>query len=186
MNNTNTINERLTRIQGRACAPPIQEAEFCRENKTGSLDDYRVSTLNKTSKGGLGAVARVAFGRQAVKASLGAAKIVQQHELDRLQIESDALKTEVVSYYRAKSANTAEMMNTFLQKHLMGEEVSRMENLSATLSRAAEIFNQSLLDLEEKPFAESMKEKVAEQLFATYEATCERIQNDILMTKYGA
>ncbi|MDQ8192352.1 hypothetical protein [Roseibacillus persicicus] len=186
MNNTKTINERLTRIQNNTPRLPAQEPEICTESKASSLDEYEVSNLNKSEKTGLGAIGHMALGRQSLKTSLGAAKIVQQYKLERLQIESDALKTELVSFYRAKSANTAEMMNTFLQKHLMGEEVNRMENLNATLARAAEIFNQSLLELEEKPFADAVKERVAERLFSTYESTCERIQNDILMSKYGA
>lgn len=184
--NNEAMNERLTRIKGNSPKIPVQTAEVCSESKTNSLETYRLSRLDQKESTNLGVVGRMAFGKQSLKAGLEAAKIVQQHELDRLSIESDALRTEIISYYRAKSANTAEMMNTFLQQHLMGEELTRMDNLNTSLNRAAEIFNRSLEELEEKPFAEAIKETVAQQLYKTYETTCSRIQQDVLMHKYGA
>lgn len=184
--NNESMNQRLTRIQQRSAEIPCNTSEVSPETKSSSLETYRLSRLNQKEGANLGVVGRMAFGKQSLKAGLEAAKIVQQHELDRLSIESDALKTEIISYYRAKSANTAEMMNTFLQQHLMGEELTRMDNLNTSLNRAAEIFNRSLEELEEKPFAEAIKETVAQQLYKTYETTCNRIQQDVLMHKYGA
>lgn len=118
--NNETMNQRLTRIKQNASELPCQTAEVCQETKSSSLESYRLSKLNQKDNANLGIIGQMAFGKQSLKASLKAAQIVQQHELDRLSIESDALKTEIISYYRAKSANTAEMMNTFLQQHLMG------------------------------------------------------------------
>ncbi|MCB1130403.1 MAG: hypothetical protein KDN05_04685 [Verrucomicrobiae bacterium] len=185
MNNQST-NQRLARIKQTTAGFPCRTSEIGPETKSSPLESYRLARLNEREAANLGVLGRMAFGKQSLKAGLEAARIVQRHELDRLEIESDALKTEIISYYRAKSANTAEMMNTFLQQHLMGEELTRMDNLNNSLSRAAEIFNRSLEELEEKPFPEEIKETVARQLYKTYETACDRIQQDVLMHKYVA
>lgn len=184
--NNEAMNQRLTRIKGSSSGIPVQTAEVCSETQTSSLETYRLSRLNQKESTNLGVVGRMAFGRQSLRAGLEAAKIVQQHELDRLSIESDGLKTEIISFYRAKSAQVAEKMNTFLQQHLLTEEITRMDNVNASLGHAADIFNRHLEELEEKPLAEQIKETVAQQLYRTYETTCNRIQQDVLMHKYGA
>jgi len=152
---------------------------------TSSLETYRVSEL-APKKLNLGIIGKIAFGRQSLEAGLKAASIVQRLDLDRLSIESDAIKREVFAFYRARSAQIAETMDAFLKQHLLAEENKRMVDIQKTLLQAGDIFKRHLDELEEKSLPQVIKHEVMEQLYQSYTTTCDRIQRDVLMNKYGA
>jgi len=167
-------------LNPRQSRPPVSEA------RAESLENYRRMEVAAPLNTSAGVIGRIAINRQSVKGRMEMAKAVQETQLELVKIEGEAVKRESLAYYRAKSAQIAETMNTYLQEHLLGEENARMKNVASALETAAENFNARLEALEEKLLADTIKQRLAEQLLQQYESTCRRIEADVLMTKYGA
>ena len=165
---------------------PTNRAIVLSSTEVSPLENYQRMTLATTPAMRPGLLGQFALGRQSLGAKLETAKAMQKAELAVTQHQCDAVERESLAYFRSKSAAIAEKLNTFLQEHLLVEETTRMENISHALEVAAEKLNHHLNALEDKPLADSLKMKLAEQLLRQYEATCERIQSDVLIGKYGA
>jgi hypothetical protein len=177
----NNTNKRCNRI----IEANAGKSEYIEDpNRTPSLDVYKVSDLEESSQG-LGLIGRMSFAKQSLKASLASAKVRQQHDLDCLQIQADARKRELLAFYRAKSAQVAERLNTFLQDKLFDEETERLQNVNRALANAAAVFHKHMDELEDSLMADAIKEKLAGQYYHAYETACNTIQHNVLMRKYG-
>lgn len=191
------LNERLKQIHSAQTIPTAQQAAESSaqpqssalvpaHRMTAGLSAYHPMSLASEAIPVIqtGLVGRLASGVQNIRNLAAKAKLKNDTQLALLGHQVEAVTRESDAFWRAKSAELAEVMNAYLQEHLLAIETTRMDNMVKALDLATARITERLRAIESADYPDFLKQQLLEAAYSQYQATCERIKKEVLIQKY--
>ena len=130
-------------------------------------------------------VGSTVLGLQTIRNMAAKERLVQEARMALLNDQVDAVKRESHAYWLAKSAELSEVMNTYLQGHLLALETTRMDNLVRALDSATARITERLREIEAADYPDFLKQGLMEKAYQQYRVACDRIEGEVLHKRFS-
>lgn len=113
-----------------------------------------------------------------------AERLVYDTLLNQLRHRATAAERESKAFWDAKSVQIAESIKTYAQGALRAVELERTKNKDDMLIAVSEWASQKLAEIQRRPLAEALKERLMLRVLNNLDDTLDAITNDTLAGKY--